>query len=164
MEGVAYSTTPPVASTTTTTTATSLSPTGIHSVPIDTLASQSDILFILTPGGPSTHHLINEPFLKKMKPTSVLINVARGTIVDSDALVKALREKWIWAAGLDVVEGEPNVGIDHPLVREPRAIVLPHIGSATFNTRNAMAELAARNLIAGLEGQELLTELPLSFE
>ena len=63
---------------------------------------------------------MGEPFLKQMKKTAVLVNVSRGSVVDSDALAKALREEWLWGAGLDVVEGEPNVGKDHPLVREPR--------------------------------------------
>ncbi|KAG6828997.1 hypothetical protein H0H93_014638, partial [Arthromyces matolae] len=88
-------------------------------VDLDTLARESDVLFVLAPGGPSTRHLVNEQFLKKMKPTSVLVNTSRGTLVDSDALAKALKEKWIWGAGLDVVEGEPNVPGDHPLVKEP---------------------------------------------
>lgn len=78
------------------------------------------MLFVLAPGGESTRHLVNEEFLGKMKKSSVLVNASRGTLVDSDALAKALREGWIWGAGLDVVEGEPHVGIDHPLVKEPR--------------------------------------------
>jgi len=77
-------------------------------------------LFILAPGGEKTKHIVNEDFLKKMKKTSILVNTSRGTLVDSDALGKALREGWIWGAGLDVVEGEPNVTADHPLVKEPR--------------------------------------------
>ncbi|EJC97537.1 uncharacterized protein FOMMEDRAFT_162930, partial [Fomitiporia mediterranea MF3/22] len=81
---------------------------------------------------------------------------------DSDALAEALREDRIWGAGLDVVEGEPNIGIDHPLVKEPRCVVLPHIGSATFETRRAMATLAARNVIAGVRGEAMPTELDLS--
>ena len=63
---------------------------------------------------------MNEEFLRKMKPTSILVNPSRGTIVDSDALAKALREGWIWGAGLDVLEGEPHITVDHPLVKEPR--------------------------------------------
>jgi glyoxylate/hydroxypyruvate reductase len=91
-------------------------------VDLDELARESDVLFVLAPGGPGTRHLINEEFLRKMKRTSVLVNTSRGTLVDSDALVKALQEKWIWGAGLDVVEGEPMVTMDHPLVREPRCV------------------------------------------
>ncbi len=83
---------------------------------MDELASQSDVVFVLAPGGAETRHLINEEFLKKMKKTAILVNTARGTLVDPDALAKALRERWIWAAGVDVVEGEPNVDQTHPLV------------------------------------------------
>lgn len=89
-------------------------------VDLDTLARESDVLFVLAPGGESTRHLVNEEFLRKMKKSSVLVNTSRGTLVDSDALAKALREGWIWGAGLDVVEGEPHVSADHPLVKEPR--------------------------------------------
>jgi glyoxylate/hydroxypyruvate reductase len=89
-------------------------------VDINELAEQSDILFVLAPGGAATRHLVNEGFLRKMKKKSILINASRGTLVDSDALAKALQQGWIWGAGLDVVEGEPNVTIDHPLVKEPR--------------------------------------------
>lgn len=89
-------------------------------MPLDTLARESDVLFILAPGGPTTYHVVDETFLRKMKKTAILVNPSRGTLVDSDALAKALREGWIWAAGLDVVEGEPNVGKDHVLVKEPR--------------------------------------------
>lgn len=87
---------------------------------MDEVAAESDVVFVLAPGGAQTYHIVNEEFLRKMKRTSVLVNTSRGTLVDSDALAKALREGWIWGAGLDVVEGEPNVGVDHPLVKEPR--------------------------------------------
>jgi glyoxylate/hydroxypyruvate reductase len=89
-------------------------------VDLDELARESDVLVVLAPGGPSTHHIINEDFLRKMKSHAIIVNTSRGTLIDSDALAKALREKWIWGAGLDVVEGEPNVGSEHPLVEEPR--------------------------------------------
>lgn len=82
------------------------------------------MLFILAPGGPETYHIIDEEFLKGMKKTAILVNSARGTLVDSEALGKALREGWIWGAGLDVVEGEPKVGVDHVLVKEPRCVVM----------------------------------------
>jgi len=119
------------------------------------VAQQSDVVFVLTPGGPRTHHLVGEGFLRQMKPEAIIVNTARGTVVDSDALTKALREGWIWGAGLDVVEGEPNVQHDHPLVKEPRCIILPHIGSATVQTRVGMATRAARNLVAGVFGEEM---------
>ncbi|KDQ60059.1 hypothetical protein JAAARDRAFT_32437 [Jaapia argillacea MUCL 33604] len=135
---------------------------GVRRVDNDTLARESDILFILAPGGPKTYHVVNEEFLKKMKKTSVLVNTSRGTLVDSNALAKALKEGWLWGAGLDVVEGEPNVTADHPLVKEPRCIVLPHIGSATLDTRVGMATLAVKNLLAGIAGETMGAELDLS--
>lgn len=92
----------------------------LRRVDLDELARESDVLFLLAPGGPTTYHVINEEFLKQMKPSSVLVNTARGSLVDSVALAKALKERWIWGAGLDVVEGEPNVDADHPLVKEPQ--------------------------------------------
>ena len=85
-----------------------------------------------------------------MKPTAYLINTARGPIVDSDPLVKAVREGKLAGAGLDVVDGEPNIGADHPLVQEQKIVVLPHIGSATVETRSEMSAQAARNCLAGV--------------
>jgi len=81
------------------------------------------VLFVLAPGGEDTRHVVNAGFLRKMKKHAVLVNAARGTLVDSDALARALREEWIWGVGLDVVEGEPHIGADHPLVREPRYVL-----------------------------------------
>lgn len=94
----------------------------VRRVELDELACESDVLFVLAPGGEDTRHVVNADFLRKMKKHAVLVNAARGTLVDSDALAQALREKWIWGAGLDVVEGEPHIGADHPLVREPRYV------------------------------------------
>ena len=93
---------------------------GVKHVDLKTLAQESDVLFVLAPGGAETRHIVNEELLREMKRTSVLVNTSRGSLVDSNALVKALREGWIWGAGLDVVEGEPNVSADHPLVKESR--------------------------------------------
>jgi phosphoglycerate dehydrogenase-like enzyme len=87
------------------------------------------------------------------------VNVARGPIVDSDALVVALSEGWIMAAGLDVTDPEP-LPPDHPLVALPNCIIVPHLGSATHRTRAAMAELAAANLVAGLRGEPLPAPAP----
>ncbi|KZT00657.1 uncharacterized protein LAESUDRAFT_665594 [Laetiporus sulphureus 93-53] len=122
---------------------------------LDELARESDVVFVLAPGDPSLYHVVDEAFLKQMKRTAVLVNTSRGTLVDSDALAKALREGWIWGAGIDVVEGEPNVTADHPLVKEPRCAIVPHIGSATTETRLGMATMAVNNLIAGLLGGEM---------
>ena len=99
----------------------------LQRVSLDRVASESDVVFVLTPGGSETKDLINEDFLRKMKKTSVLVNTGRGTVVDSDALATALHEGWIWGAGLDVVAGEPNVLVDHPLVKEPRYLILAQI-------------------------------------
>jgi len=93
---------------------------GVRHVDLKTLAQESDVLFVLAPGGAETRHIVNEEFLREMKPTSVLVNTSRGSLVDSNALAKALRQGWIWGAGLDVVEGEPDVSGDHPLVKEPK--------------------------------------------
>ncbi|KAH8827031.1 hypothetical protein DL96DRAFT_1464876 [Flagelloscypha sp. PMI_526] len=134
----------------------------IRRVDLDGLAREGDVVFVLAPGGEQTKHLINEAFLKKMKKHAVLVNAARGTLVDSDALAKALREEWIWGAGIDVVEGEPNVGKDHPLVKEPRCVVVPHIGSATFETRTAMATTAANNAIGALLAEPMPAQLVIS--
>jgi len=138
------------------------------------------VLFVLAPGGEDTRHVVNVDFLRKMKKHAVLVNAARGTLVDSDALTRALREEWIWGAGLDVVEGEPWISADHPLVREPRyiydvpsvspnglllfvlycrCVVIPHIGSATFETRLGMVNLAARNALAGIDEEAMPAEL-----
>ncbi|KAK7025048.1 hypothetical protein R3P38DRAFT_2952510 [Favolaschia claudopus] len=132
---------------------------GLNRVDIDRLARESDVLFLLTPGGKETYHLVDAAFLRKMKPMSVLVNTSRGSVVDSDALATALREKWIWGAGLDVVEGEPAITSNHPLVKEPRCVMVPHIGSATFQTRLDMATLAIDNLIGGVFGGEMPAEL-----
>ncbi|KAF7360105.1 hypothetical protein MVEN_00738900 [Mycena venus] len=131
----------------------------LERVDADRLARESDVLFVLTPGGQETYHLVDAAFLKKMKKMSVLVNTSRGSVVDSDALATALREKWIWGAGLDVVEGEPAISTDHPLVKEPQCVMVPHIGSATFQTRLDMATRAIDNLIGGLFGGEMPAEV-----
>lgn len=121
-------------------------------VDMDELLKTSDIVSVHVPLMKSTHHLIGEAELKKMQPHSILINSARGPIVDEAALVKALKEKWIWSAGLDVYEEEPKV---HPeLVKLPNSLLLPHLGSATIETRTRMGEIAVDNLIAFFEGKK----------
>ncbi|KAG8806131.1 hypothetical protein FRC17_005161 [Serendipita sp. 399] len=133
----------------------------IYSAPLTYIAAESDLVIVLAPGGQETHHIVDEAFLRKMKPTAVLVNTSRGTLVDTQALIKALQEGWIWGAGLDVVEGEPNITADHPLLQLPRAVVLPHIGSATVDTREAMARLAVENLVNGLKGTPMEHEVSL---
>ena len=114
----------------------------------DELLAQSDHLVIVMPYSPEVHHIIGAAELARMKPTATLTNVARGGLVDDAALVQALRDRRIAAAGLDVYEGEPSV---HPgLLDLPNVVLLPHIGSATLATRRAMANLAVDNLIGFL--------------
>ncbi|KAJ7452815.1 hypothetical protein FB451DRAFT_1050680 [Mycena latifolia] len=134
----------------------------VSPVDLRTLARESDVLFVLAPGGDGTRHLVDEAFLREMKRTSVLVNNGRGSVVDSVALGRALREGWLWGAGLDVVDEEPSVGPDHPLVLEPRCVVLPHIGSAALETRNEMAMLTARNVLAGVFGEPVPVSLDYS--
>jgi glyoxylate/hydroxypyruvate reductase len=98
-----------------------------------------------------------------MKSTAVLVNTARGGVVDEDALARAVRERWIWGAGVDVVLGEPNVGGEHVLVKESRCVVLPHVGSATVQTREDMAGLAVRNALVGVGDGEGGTDGPTAF-
>lgn len=121
----------------------------------ETLLAQSDFVTLHTPLSPETRHLIDEAALRTMKRTAVLVNAARGPIVDEEALVQALRERWIAGAGLDVFEEEPKV---HPgLLGLPNVVLAPHIGSASYDTRVAMSSLAVRNCLAVLEGKPPLT-------
>jgi glyoxylate reductase len=119
---------------------------------LDDLLRESDFVVILTPRTPETTGLIGARELGLMKRTACLINVARGGIVDEAALYQALVSGQIWAAGLDVWAEEP-VPADHPLLSLPNLVALPHIGSATIQTRTAMAVLAAENLVAALTGR-----------
>ena len=127
---------------------------GVEYLPLDELLAQADFVSVHTPLTPETHHLINRERLRQMKRSAILINTARGPIVDSDALVEALQSGEIGGAALDVTEPEP-LPADHPLVSLPNCIVVPHIASASAVTRGKMAEIAARNLLAGLQGEAL---------
>ncbi|MCX8196550.1 MAG: glyoxylate reductase [Acidilobaceae archaeon] len=126
---------------------------GIEYRELDDLLAVSDIVTLHTPLTPETRYLINEERLRRMKRGSLLINTARGAVVDTNALVKALREGWIAGAALDVFEREP-LEPNHPLLAFKNVVVTPHIASATSETRRRMAELAAENLIAFYEGKE----------
>ncbi|MGC9221267.1 MAG: 2-hydroxyacid dehydrogenase [Solirubrobacteraceae bacterium] len=121
---------------------------------LEQLAEEADFISIHTPNTPGTHHLVDERFLRRMKPTAVLVNTSRGAVVDQTALVTALSEQWIFGAGLDVQEVEP-IPADDPLLLLENCVVLPHIGSASSGARRATAELAVRNLLAGLNGDPL---------
>jgi glyoxylate reductase len=118
---------------------------------LDELLEEADFVTLHTALSPTTRHLIDAKRLARMKPTAVLVNASRGAVVDEDALVQALRDGRIFAAGLDVFEHEPDV---HPGLRElENVVIVPHLGSATVETRTRMALLAAENLIAALEGR-----------
>jgi glyoxylate reductase len=119
-------------------------------VPLTTLLKESDFISIHVPLTKTTHHLIGEKELRMMKKTAILINTARGPIIDEKALMKALKEHWIFGAGLDVYEHEPK--IPEELKKLDNVILQPHTGSATIETRTKMAVMAAENLIAGLKG------------
>jgi glyoxylate reductase len=125
---------------------------GARHAELGELLKESDFISIHTPLTDETHHLIGEKELEAMKPTVVLVNTSRGPVVDESALVEALEERHIFAAGLDVYEEEPKV---HPKLLELENVVLaPHIGSASIETRDKMAEMAAKNLKAVLNGDE----------
>jgi len=124
------------------------------SVDFETLLEESDFISLHTPLTPDTHHLINADAFSHMKPSTVLVNTSRGPVIDMDALYEALRDRKIFAAGLDVTEPEP-FPLDHPLLTLDNFIITPHIASASKAARDKMAWLAAKNLMAGLEGKHL---------
>ncbi len=123
-------------------------------VDFDFLLEQSDFISLHTPLTPATHHLINAHAFGKMKPNAVLVNTARGPVVDPNDLYEALKSKRIFAAALDVTEPEP-LPADHPLLTLDNIIIVPHLGSASQIARDQMSWMAAQNLIAGLKGKRL---------
>jgi lactate dehydrogenase-like 2-hydroxyacid dehydrogenase len=127
---------------------------GANQVSIEDLLEESDFVSLHVPLTKQTHHMIDEGALKSMKPSALLINTSRGPIVETDALINALENDWIAGAALDVTDPEP-LPADHPLYQLPNCLIVPHIGSATWNTRRRMAERACENLLAGLEGKRL---------
>jgi len=114
----------------------------------------ADVVSLHAPLTPQTRHLIDAQALEAMKPTAILVNTARGALVDTDALAQALHTHTIAAAALDVTDPEP-LPPDHPLLQAPNLLVVPHIGSATHAARERMADLAVDNLLAGLAGEPL---------
>jgi lactate dehydrogenase-like 2-hydroxyacid dehydrogenase len=122
------------------------------------MAKSVDILIVVAPGGPGTRHIINSEVLEALGPDGVLINVARGSLVDERALIEALRNKTILAAGLDVFDNEPSV--PQELIALENAVLLPHVGSASVKTRQAMAECVVSNLFAWADGKPPLTPVP----
>ncbi len=127
---------------------------GAQFVDLDTLLAESDFISLHCPLTPETRHLIDADNLRKMKPGAILINTARGDVVDQAALVEALQQGLIAAAGLDVTSPEPIL-LDDPLLTLPNALILPHIGSASITARQKMATMAAENLLAALRDQPL---------
>lgn len=126
---------------------------GVEYVSMAELLKKSDFISLHVLLNDETHHMISTDQFAQMKPTAVLVNAARGPVVDTDALVNALQTGEIFAAGLDVTDPEP-LPADHPLVSLPNCTVVPHIASATVKSRNDMATLAAGNVIAVLNGDE----------
>jgi len=124
---------------------------GAKKVDLPEVLKKSDYISLHVPLNKSTHHMIGEKELKMMKKTAVLINTSRGPIVDEKALVKALKEKWIFGAGLDVYEHEPTISKE--LTKLENVIIQPHSASATIETRTKMAIMAAENMMAGLKGE-----------
>ena len=128
---------------------------GARRLPLERLLAEADVVSLHCLLTPETHHLIGAAELAAMKQSAVLVNAARGPVVDERALAEALASGWIAAAGLDVYEHEPRV--EPGLLGLENVVLSPHLGSATVETRTAMAELAARNAISVLQGQGPLT-------
>ncbi len=126
---------------------------GARLVGLDELLRSSDLVSIHTPLTPATRHMIDEPQLRLMKPTAHLINTARGDIVATPALVRALQEGWIAGAALDVVEGMPPVPADHPLLGLPQAILTPHVAWYSEEAYAELLEQAAHDVVSVLRGQ-----------
>jgi lactate dehydrogenase-like 2-hydroxyacid dehydrogenase len=121
------------------------------------LAKNSDFLVVITPGGKETLHLIGEEVMRALGPKGILVNVARGSVVDEGALVKVLREGALGGAGLDVFEDEPNV--PEALFAMDNVVLEPHVGSATHETRAAMGNLCVDNLVLHFGGKPVLTKV-----
>lgn len=122
------------------------------------LAEACDILMVAAPGGPETRHVVDARVLAALSPNGVLVNIARGSLVDERALIAALSDGVILAAGLDVYEQEPSVPAE--LMALDNAVLLPHVGSATGQTRAAMANLVVDNLLSWIDGEGPLTPTP----
>jgi len=133
---------------------------GAKRVPLKTLLAQSDYVSLHLPLNPGTHHMLDAESFNNMKRGAILINTARGALLDQADLIQALRDGRIGAAGLDVYDGEP--AIPRGLIEMDNVVTLPHIGSATVTTRNRMAEMAARNVIAVLNGDPPLNAVSAS--
>jgi glyoxylate reductase len=127
-------------------------------LPLDQLLSQCDFVMLCVPLVDETRKLIGRRELSLMQSTAILINIARGGVVDTDALTETMVNRRIFAAGLDVTDPEP-LPRDHPLLRCDNVVIAPHLGSASQQTREAMAQASITNLLRGLAGQPLLFEV-----
>ncbi|MEQ2177387.1 hypothetical protein GOODEAATRI_002995, partial [Goodea atripinnis] len=127
-------------------------------VPLDELVAESDFIVVSCSLTPETQGLCDKAFFSKMKKTAVFINSSRGAVVNQEDLYEALSRGQIAAAGLDVTTPEP-LPTSHPLLTLKNCVVLPHIGSATYSTRGVMSALTAQNLLGGLQGSDMPSEL-----
>ena len=132
---------------------------GAKKVSLSKLMRTADVISLHVPLTPDTYHLLDKEKLDLMKPEAIIVNTARGEVIDEKYLIKLLRKKKIFAAGFDVYEGEPVV--NESLFKLKNVVLLPHIGSATIETRNKMAELAAKNIINVLKGKNPITPVNL---
>ena len=131
---------------------------GLNAQPVqdlDELLANSDFVSLHVPLTEKTRHMVDAAFLSKMKPNAILINTSRGAVVDQTALYEALSKEQIRAAALDVTDPEP-LPLDDPLLSLDNCLITPHIASASHHTRTQMAEVAAQNLLLGLQGKPLL--------
>ncbi len=126
-----------------------------HYPDLKQMAKDVDVLIVITPGGAATKQLINKEVLEALGPNGIVINVARGSVIDERALIEALRERKILSAGLDVFEDEPNVPKE--LIEMDHVVLLPHVGSASVHCRNLMGQLVVDNLVAWASGKPPLT-------
>lgn len=127
---------------------------GAKKVDLEELVKKSDFISLHCPLTEKTKSLFNYDLFKKMKKTAILINTARGDVIVQNDLIRALQEKLIWGAGLDVTSPEP-LPLDNPLCHMKNVVITPHIGSADVESREAMAKLCAHNIIAGVQGKKL---------
>jgi glyoxylate reductase len=128
---------------------------GASRASLDELLGTSDFVVLTVPLSNETRGLIGRDRLRRMKPTAILVNVARGPVVDTQALTEALQQRWIYGAAVDVTDPEP-LPRGHPLLACDNLTIAPHLGSATQQTRQKMAEISVENLLRGLEGKDLL--------
>jgi lactate dehydrogenase-like 2-hydroxyacid dehydrogenase len=122
------------------------------------MAKACDILMVAAPGGAGTRHIVNREIIEAVGPAGIIVNVSRGSLIDEAALIDALKERRLLGAGLDVFEHEPEV--PEALLALDNAVLLPHVGSASVHTRQAMADLMIDNLKSWLDGKGPLTPVP----